>query len=130
MANNYIHGKSGTCSVNGTLFNVEQFSFTMTSDLDDITHTGAGGYGVVLPGVIRANGQLSFVFDTLNQPTVSPLNQTPGQALTLVLSPDGTKQYSFGAFSGELQFSSGPKAGAVRVTTSFQSSGTITVPSS
>ena len=130
MANNYIHGKSGTVTIGGNLFNVTQFSFSMNCDLADITHTGANGYGVVLPGVIRATGQLTFIYDTLNQPTVSPINQTPGQSMTLILSPDGTKQFSFTAYSGELSFSSGPQAGAVSVNTSFQSSGTITVPAS
>lgn len=130
MANNFIHGKSGTVTIGGNLFYVTQFSFTMTNDLADITHTGANGYGVVIPGVTRATGQLTFVYDTLNQPTVAPINQTPGQSMTLILSPDGTKQFSFTAYSGELSFSSGPAAGAVNVSTSFQSSGTITVPSS
>lgn len=130
MANNFVHGKSGTCTVNGTSFAVTQFSFQMSNDLADITHSQANGYQVMLPGVTRASGNLTFVFDTLNQPTVSPINQTPGQSLTLVLSPDGTKNYSFTAYSGQLSFSSGPQAGAVQVTTSFQSSGTITVPSS
>jgi hypothetical protein len=130
MANNYIHGVSGTVTLNGTLFNVKQFSFTMTNDLADITHSGAQGYQVMLPGVTRAAGQLTFTYDTLNQPTVSPLNQKPGQSLALVLSPDGTKQYSFSAYSGELGFRSGPQAGDVEVTTSFQSSGVITVPTS
>lgn len=129
MANNFIHGKSGTVTIGGNLFAVTQFAFTMSNDLADITHSGANGYQVMLPGVTKASGTLTFVFDTLNQPTVSPINQTPGQSMTLVLSPDGTKNYSFTAYSGELSWSSGPQAGAVLCTTSFQSSGTITVPS-
>jgi len=130
MANNYVHGKDGSVTINGTLFNVTQFSFTMTNDLADITHTGAAGWGVVIPGVTRATGQLTFVYDTLNQPTVSPINQTPGQSMTMVLKPEGTKAFSFTGFSGELSYSSGPSAGAVSVTTSFQSSGVVTVPAS
>jgi hypothetical protein len=55
---------------------------------------------------------------------------TPGQPMTLVLSPDGTKQYSFGAFSGQFAFASGPQAGDVECSTNFESSGAITVPSS
>jgi len=130
MANNFVHGKSGTVTIGGNAFYVTQFQFTMTNDLTDVTHSGASGYGVVIPGVTRATGNLTFVFDTLNQPTVAPINQTPGQSMSLVLSPDGTKQYSFTAYSGELSFTSGPSAGAVQATTSFQSSGAITVPSS
>lgn len=128
MANNFIHGKSGTVTIGGNLFYVEQFSFEMSNGLADITHSGAAGCQVMLPGIMSATGRLTFVYDTLNQPTVSPLNQTPGQSMVLVLSPDGTKQFSFTAFSEGLSFSSGPKAGAVEVTTSFRSSGTITVP--
>ena len=130
MANNFVHGKSGTVTIGGNLFAVTQFQFQMSNDLADITHSAANGYQVMLPGVTKASGSLTFVFDTLNQPTVAPINQTPGQALTLVLSPDGTKNYSFSAYSGALSWSSGPQAGAVFCTTSFESSGTITVPSS
>ncbi len=130
MANTFVHGKDGTVTINGTLFALRQFQFTMNCDLEDITHTGGNGYQVMLPGIIGASGSLSFVYDTLNQPTVTPINQTPGQLMALVLKPEGTKPFTFNAYSGSLDWSSGPQAGAVKGTTSFQSTGSITVPSS
>lgn len=127
---NFISGIKGTVSLGGSLFNVKQFKFTMTTNLDDITHSGANGFQVMLPGVTKARGELTFTFDTANQPTVSPYNMTPGQLMALVLSPDGTKQYTFSGYSGEFSFQSGPQAGDVECTTTFESTGTITVPSS
>jgi hypothetical protein len=127
---NFISGVKGTVTIGGNLFYVKQFKFRMFVALDDITHSGAAGYQVKLPGVLGAEGDLTFTFDTANQPTVSPYNMTPGTLMALNLSPDGTKPYTFSAYSGEFTFASGPKAGDVECTTHAESTGAITVPSS
>lgn len=127
---NFISGVKGTVQINGNLFYVKQFKFRMFIALDDITHSGAQGAQVKLPGVYGAEGDLTFTFDTANQPTVSPYNMTPGQLLQLVLEPDGSKAYSFSGYSGEFTFQSGPKAGDVECTTHVESTGLITVPTS
>lgn len=128
----FIHGKLGTVSLNGTLFNALQFSFSESVDLEDITYSTAGGATsqVMLPGYRKASGTISFVYDVANPPTVSPQNMIAGTLLTLVLYPEGTKAYSFQAYSGTFEWSSGPQAGAVKCTTTFQSTGTITEPTS
>lgn len=130
MANNFINGKAGTVTIGGTQFASEQYSFTHEVDLDDITYTQAGGATaqVLLPGYERASGTITFVYDTLNVATIYSLRA--GQLITLALLPDGSKSYSFSAYSGSFTFSSGPKAGTVRCTTNFRSTGTITQASS
>lgn len=129
---NFIHGKLGTISLNSNLFNAEQFDFTESTTLDDITYTVSGGATskILLPGYNWAVGTITFVYDTNNQPTIAPYDMVPGQLLTLILYPDGTKPYSFSAYSGSFRFASGPKAGTVRCTTNFESTGAITHPSS
>lgn len=129
---NFINGKEGTVSINGSLFNAEQFEFEEETPLDDITYSQTGGanYKVLLPGYNSAKGTISFVYDTNNQPTIAPYDMVPGTLMALILYPDGTKPYAFSAYSGRFRFSSGPKAGTVRCTTSFESTGAITHPTS
>lgn len=131
-APNFINGKLGTISINGSFFFAEQYTFQEETPLDDITYTVVGGqtYQVLLPGYNKVSGDITFVFDTANQPTVAPYNMLPGMTLSMILYPDGTKPYTFSAFSGTFKWGSGPKAGTVRCTTSFQSSGVVTHPSS
>lgn len=133
MANNFVAGYKGTVTIGGTQFAALQFDLTITTPLDDITYTQAGGatWAVKIPGYSSAKGTISFVYDTLNQPVLSPQNMTPGTLMTLVLTPEGSKSYSFSAYSGEFSFSSGPQSGiGVKCTTSFESTGTVTLPSS
>ena len=116
------------------MFAVESFEFTETAPLEDITYSQAGGalYATKIPGYSSVSGTLTFVYDTNNQPVMNPYNLLPQQSspTALVLSPEGTKPYSFSAYFGTLRWSSGPKAGAVRCTSSFESTGTVTHPSS
>lgn len=130
MPTNFISGIKGTVSIGGTLFNVKQFKLRLHTTLDDITHSGAQGYQVKLPGVTGADGDLTFTYDIDNAPTFGTFNMLPGTLLALVLEPDGTKPYTLSAYSGEFSFSSGPKAGDVECTTHFESTGPFTVPTS
>lgn len=130
---NFAQGWKGTISINGTLFNALQYSFTETTDLEDITYTQASGATaqVLLPGYKKVNGTISFVYDTANQPTISPFDMRAGTLMTLILYPEGTKPYSFQAYSGQFEFSSGPQAGtSVKCSTNFSSTGAITEPTS
>lgn len=121
---------SGTVTINGNLFNVKSGSYNETNTLADITHSGAAGFGVVLPCVTRASGDIVFTFDAANLPTGATYNMIPGTAMALVVSPDGVNNFSFTAYSGEFQFSTGAGLDTdVEVTVSYQSSGTITRPS-
>lgn len=127
---NFKHSVSGTVTINGNLFYVKSGSYNETATLSDITHSGAFGAGVVLPGVYRASGDIVFTFDAANLPNGATYNMTPGTSMTLVISPDGVNNYSFTAFSGEFQFSTGAGLDTdVEVTVSYQSSGVITRPS-
>lgn len=127
MPNTFIHGKNGKMLIGASEFAVEQFQMTHTVTTDDITHTMAGGARVILPGIESLDGTVTFVYDTQNKPTVSP-NMTPGTAATGHFKPDGTDDWSAAGYFTELSWSSGPKAGAVRVNAKFMSSGPITKP--
>jgi len=130
---NFIHGKLGLISIGGSNFATLQFDFTESlSDLSDITYTISGGatFAVMLPGYNMCAGTLSFVYDTLNQPVLSPQNMIPGQSMSLILYPDGTKPYTITALSGSFRFGSGPKAGPVSCTTNWESTGSYSRPAS
>lgn len=129
---NFISGKEGTISINGNLFNAEQYDFEESTTLDDITYCRPGGatFKILLPQYNWATGTITFVYDTNNQPTISPFDMRPGMLMAMILYPDGTKPYGFNAYSGNFRFGSGPKAGTVRCTTRFESTDTITHPTS
>ena len=129
MANTFIHGKDGRVLIGSTDFAVEQFAMTHTVTTDDITHTAASGYRVILPGIESMDGTITFIYDTLNKPTVSP-NLTPGTTATIHFKPDGVDDFTGSFVLTELSWSSGPKAGAVRVNAKAMSSGAFTKPSS
>lgn len=132
-APNFAQGWKGTVSINGNLFNTLQYTFSETADLEDITYTVAGGatYAVLLPGYRKASGTLTFVYDTANQPTISPFDMRAGTLMTLILYPEGTKPFSGSAYSSEFSFASGPQAGvSVKCTCNYQTTGTFTEPTS
>lgn len=126
----FVHGKDGTVTIGGNLFYVTQFSYQETNATADVTHSGAAGFQVKIKGVTSASGTLTFVYDTANQPTVSPYDMSTGGTAALILKPEGTKPYSFTAIYEQLSWTSGPSAGAVSCTVNYSSTGTITRPSS
>jgi hypothetical protein len=134
MANAFVHGKLSTVTIGGTAFAVVQETYEEgLSDLTDITFTTAGGatFRVLLPGYNLVDGTLTFIYDTLNQPILSPQNMIPGTLITpLVVSPDGTKLFSFNAYAAKFTWAGGPRNGPVQCTVPYQSSGAITRPAS
>ena len=129
---NFISGKLGTISINANLFNAEQYDYEEATTLDDITYTTSGGanFKILLPQYNWATGTITFVYDIANQPTIAPYDMIPGLLLAMILLPDGTKPFTFNAYSGNFRFASGPKAGTVRCTTRYESTGAITRPTS
>ena len=133
MANNFIHGRLTTVQISATYFaaltaNIDEG----LSDLTDITYTQTGGatFQILLPGYNKMAGSLAFVYDTLNQPILTPQNMIPGQLMTLIFSPDGTKLYSMSAYSAGLKIAGGPRTGPTACSCDFQSSGSYTRPTS
>jgi len=124
----FVHGKTGTFQWGGTLFNALSISFEETTQLEDITYSQSGGAAtqVMIPGYRRGTGTVTFIYDTANQPCVSPYDMRPwvtnaSAVPTLcVFSPDGTKQWSCYCFSERLGFTTGPQAGAVKCTVGLQ----------
>ncbi len=131
MAYNFVHGKISTIQIGGTYFAAMSISYDeKLSDLTDITFTRTGGvaFGNFLPGYNFATGTISFVYDTLNQPVLSPQNMIPGTLMTIIISPDATKLFSFQAWSGEFQWSGGPKSGPIMCSTNYTTEAVITRP--
>jgi hypothetical protein len=135
LANAFVHSKLSTIQFGGTYFAGLTISYNETlSDLSDITFTQSGGatWAVKLPEYNMAKGEAAYVYDTLNQPTVAGnLLQVPGTLMTMIMSPDGTKFFSFNAYSAELDWNGGPQTkGPVGSKTAFESTGTVTRPTS
>jgi hypothetical protein len=124
----FVHGKSGTFSWGTNLFNALSINFEESTTLEDITYSQAGGAAtqVVLPGYRKAGGSVTFIYDTANQPTVSPYDMrpwptnAPAVPVLCTFSPDGTKSWQCYVFSERLGFTTGPQAGAVKCTMAFQ----------
>lgn len=128
MPNTFIHGYKGKFLIGSTDFAVTDFNLDWEVDADDITHTGAGGSQVVLDGVERFEGTITFIYDTTNKPTVAPQQLKPRTFAVVHLKPDGTDDFSATVLCHKFSFKSGPKAGAVAVTVNVKSSSAITYP--
>src|SRR5271166_67039 len=133
----FVHGKLGTVSLNGSLFAALSINFQEATTLTDITYTVAGGATaqIMLPGYKKASGSITFVYDTANQPSLSPYDMRPAQGinpspLTAIFYPEGTKPWTCSIYPESLQFTTGPTTGPVNCTMAFQSTGAITEPTS
>lgn len=130
----FIHGLKGTVSLNGNLFNALTIDFEESTTLEDITYTQAGGatYAVKIPGYISGSGSVNFIYDTANQPTISPYDMRPGRStpIAFIVYPDGTKPFSCNVWPSALRFTTGPTAGAVKCSMTYESTGAITEPNS
>ena len=80
----FIHGKTGLFSFNGTLFNALDITFEETTTVEDITYTvsGSATYQTVIPGYRKGACTVTFVYDTANQPCISPFDMRPGFPIT------------------------------------------------
>jgi hypothetical protein len=135
VANNFIHAKLSTVQISSQYFAALTLDYNEDlSDLSDITYTQVGGatWRILLPGYNMASGTLSFVYDTLNQPVLTPFNMSPGTLInTFSISPDGTKLYTMAIYSAGLAWTGGPQQkGPVMVRVPWQSTGTVTRPAS
>lgn len=134
MANTFIHGKLSTIQFGGTYFAALTVKYSEgLSDLSDVTYTQSGGatWQIMLPGYSKASGSLTFVYDTLNQPVLSPQSQIAGALMSMIFSPDGTKLFTFSAYSEGFDIPGGPQVkGPVVCTTNWQSTGVVTRPTS
>ncbi len=134
MANAFVHSKSTTFQFGGNYYPCLTVKYTEgLSDLSDITYTQAGGatFRILLPGYNMATVAATFVYDTLNQPVLSPQNMIPGASGAIIFSPDGTKLYSMTCYSESLEIPGGPAVkGPVIASVTLQSSGVVTRPSS
>lgn len=131
---NFINGVTSKFGIDtgGTiqLVNIEEGGLTIDTDMDTITHTGAGGDQVLSPGVRKAEGDLTLVFDTANKNYIAPQLMLPGSKATCHFFPDGNIDFPIPGYFSSYGMKIGPKAKAVRVTGKFMSSGAFTLPTS
>jgi hypothetical protein len=130
MSNTFKHGKDGKFLIGSTDFAVTDFNVDWSVDDEDITHTGASGAQVVIDGIERLEGTITFIYDTTNKPTVAPQQMKPRTVATCHFKPDGSDDFSASCLCLKFSFKSGPKAGAVAVTVNVKSTGAITSPAS
>jgi hypothetical protein len=126
----FKHGKDGKFLIGSTDFQVTDFGVDWSVDDQDITHTGASGAQVLIDGIERLEGTVTFIYDTTNKPTVAPQQMKPRTVATCHFKPDGTDDFSASCLCTKFSFKSGPKAGAVEVTVNVKSTGAITSPAS
>jgi hypothetical protein len=108
---------------------VESISFDDNVDTDDISHTGGNGWKLRLDGLEEITGQIVYVWDAFNIPydaTLMPFK--PRTYATLILKPDGVTSMTIPVLLSGVSFSGGPKAGTLRVTSKYESSGHPTMP--
>lgn len=124
----FVHGKDGKFLIGATDFQVTDFNVDWSVDDEDITHTGAGGSQVILDGIERLEGTVTFIYDTDNKPTVAPQDLRPRTIAVIHFKPDGVDDFTASCICLKFSFKSGPKAGAVAVTVNVKSTGAITAP--
>jgi hypothetical protein len=135
-APNFAQAYKGLLSINANLFNCLVYEYQESAPLDDITYTKSGGatFAIKIPGYVSGRGSVDFAYDVANQPTVSPFLIVAGSLMTIIAMPEGTKPYSFQAYSGQFRWRSGPQAtpggASVRATVEYETTDTITRPTS
>jgi hypothetical protein len=132
--NDFIHGVKGKLKFipleggSAVVFDIEQISVDDDVQVDDITNTSAAGAQVVLDGIQKITGTIQFVYDALNVFLVAPAPFKPRTYVTLNVLLDGITPLMFGALIHGFTTSTGPKAGTVRISCKYQSTGPITYP--
>lgn len=124
----WVHGKDGKFFIGAQDFNVTEFSGDWEVDSADITHTGAAGARVVIDGVEKFDGSVTFIYNVQHKPTVAPQQLKPRTYATVHLKPDGADDFSCLCLCTKFSFKSGPKSGEVSVTVTLMSTGPISYP--
>jgi hypothetical protein len=128
-ADGWVHGKDGKLLIGSQDFAVTDFGVDWEVDVAVITHTQAGGAQVVLDGVEKFSGTVTFIYNVLHKPTVAPQQLKPRTYAVIHFKPDGADDFSATCLCTKFSWKSGPKAGEVAVTVNVESSGPITAPS-
>lgn len=128
MPAQFIHGYKGKFLIGATDFQVTEFSVDWEIEAEAITHTGAGGAQVMLDGVEKISGSVTFVYDLNAKPTIAPQQLKPRSVATIHFKPDGVDNFSADFLCSKFSFKSGPKAGVVYVTVTVESTSAITYP--
>ena len=101
---------------------VEDIDYDATYDTDDITHTLAGGFQVLIPTICRITCTCGGGYDLNVHYHAVPPNIVPGQTLTFIFTPDGVKLYNVTALVTKFAWKGGPKT-AVRWNGEFRGTG-------
>lgn len=126
----FVHGKQTVFKYGGSIFQVNTVDWDHKIEDEDITHSGANGFQVLIAGIESAGSTIEFIYDTANKPTVSPFNFRPGTVGALIVDPDGSDPHTFSGLCVGFKWKGGPKAGALKCSVEFKSSGAVAVPTS
>lgn len=118
---------SGTLSVfqvGPNVLAVENVAQASKVTTDDVTHTLANGWQVLVGVISSSQIKVDGGYDVNANYHATPPNIRPGAVLTSVTcSPDGVKLYVNQYLVVEFNWKGGPKAGAVRWDATLQSTG-------
>jgi hypothetical protein len=139
-----VHGVNGSLSVTisatETEFEMRQVDFNYEVAAEDITHSGANGWQVMMAGIRKISGTITFVYDLANAPFgATPYNLKAGGAASLKLTfnthlganlaagdittPD---VWAGPAYLKNFHPKTGPQAGPMECTIDFESTGAWT----
>ncbi len=135
-----VHGVNGqlsiTISSTETEFEMRQVDFNYEVAAEDITHSGANGWQVMMPGIRKVSGTITFVYDLANAPFgATPYDLKAGlyaaikltfnahQGANLVAGDTTTPDVWAGtAYLKNFHPKTGPQAGPMECTIDFESS--------
>ena len=129
MAQTFVPGTLSVFQIGATPQAAESVDFNGKITTDDVTHTLAQGWQVIIGVINSTTVKVAGGYDTSAHYHANPPNIVPGAILSSVtVSPDGAKIYVTSYLVVEFNWKGGPKAGAVRFDATLQSTGTMTYP--
>lgn len=148
----FIHGVNGLMAVTPyptgteTYLNYQKAELSLDPGMDDITHSGFGGWFGDMPGIQKITGSVTFTYDLANSPFLAPQYLRPGSLINLkiilnaqaspgnlpgglsVSDANNSQTYSGVARVGAWGPNTGPMSGPTNVTVPFTSYGPWVVP--
>ena len=130
MATTFISGSSGSVTVDATTVNVEEWNCSDTTNEEETTHSGSGGFMEGIPTIRSATGSFKGSWDTTNDIFGDPPALLPSTFVTnlkLNLTSGGSFYLFPRAFIQTVDITTNAR-GKIDWTCTFRSDGTFTRP--
>jgi len=129
MAEDFKPGTISKFLIGSTELAVATITYNETVDVDDVTHTLAQGFQVLVGSIKRGTYTISGGYDFNANYHAAPPAIIAGQILTAVhAKPDGSDDYTSSALVTEFNWNGGPQAGAVKFNATMRATSPITRP--